>query len=434
MAATLDYSNIEKKDAREAVFPTQIASEYRVHIDERAYERMKSHANTTNEVELCGVLIGDVCRDSQGYFLCITAVIEGLHSNNYGAQVTFTHQTWDHINSIKDKEYPKQRIVGWYHTHPGFGVFLSGMDMFIQENFFNLPYQVAIVIETKKHEEGCFAWIEGKSVPLSRYWVGSRQIKLATGIAEPVEVDGPKPMNSAGRSAQPAATYDTPVQYSSGESGPGFLTTLIFMLVALGCGLMLGRYQAVQDIRKEVTASLESEIYSIVEFSALNALASRDFAEIREKMQTIGEKVKAGDAAAQTELKALTDQLAKLEQHYNKSRTKFRDDIEQMMNSRQNLSQRVAATSRHQDELSAAVAMLYVQRASEIIKPYEADPSKFGDLEKETARRILENALRISPGIKPILEQEMPRALEILYGKEQKAAPAASGSAIPSKK
>src|SRR5690242_165972 len=182
-ATKIDYRDISKSDAHDSKFPAQVSSEYRVHISEDAYARMKKHVENTTDVELCGALIGDVYRDSMGFFLKIIGTIEGQNANNYGAQVTITHQTWDHFHSVKDKEYPKSRIVGWYHTHPGFGIFLSGMDMFIQENYFNLPYQVAIVIETKKHEEGCFAWVDGKSVPLQRYWVGSREVKLSTGEA-----------------------------------------------------------------------------------------------------------------------------------------------------------------------------------------------------------------------------------------------------------
>ena len=35
------------------------------------------------------------------------------------------------------------KIVGWYHTHPGFGVEFSEMDLFIQQNFFGGPAQIA---------------------------------------------------------------------------------------------------------------------------------------------------------------------------------------------------------------------------------------------------------------------------------------------------
>ena len=93
------------------------------------------------------------------------------------------HEAWRHINRIKDKHFPDHTLVGWYHTHPGFGVFLSEMDLFIQRHFFDQPFQVAVVIETKAREEGCFVWKRGEPSPLAQYWVGSRAIDLTGGPA-----------------------------------------------------------------------------------------------------------------------------------------------------------------------------------------------------------------------------------------------------------
>lgn len=62
-----------------------------------------------------------------------------------------------------DQHVSGQRILGWYHTHPGFGIFLSAMDMFIHENFFNESDQLALVYDPVKGEDGLFVWREGKA-------------------------------------------------------------------------------------------------------------------------------------------------------------------------------------------------------------------------------------------------------------------------------
>jgi hypothetical protein len=49
-------------------------------------------------------------------------------------------------------------MVGWYHTHPDWGVFLSGMDMFICDNFFNKPLDLALVIDPCRRDRGMFQW------------------------------------------------------------------------------------------------------------------------------------------------------------------------------------------------------------------------------------------------------------------------------------
>jgi hypothetical protein len=61
-----------------------------------------------------------------------------------------------------DENYAGKMIVGWYHSHPSYGIFLSGDDTFIQQNFFNQPWQIAIVIDPVRKEIGTFGWVGGK--------------------------------------------------------------------------------------------------------------------------------------------------------------------------------------------------------------------------------------------------------------------------------
>ena len=117
------------------------------------------------------MLVGNVYKDDQGPFLEVTAAIVGEHTRNEGTQVTFTHETWDQVNKVKDKEHPKARIVGWYHTHPRFGIFLSEMDRFIQKNFFSEPWQTAFVLDPVQQTEGFFIWSRGEPKLIDEYWV-----------------------------------------------------------------------------------------------------------------------------------------------------------------------------------------------------------------------------------------------------------------------
>ena len=109
--------------------------------------------------EVCGVLIGSV-KDG---FVVVEACIAGEKAAQGGAHVTFTQETWTHIYKEKDKEHSDKSVVGWYHSHPGFGVFLSDHDLFIHENFFSAPHQLAWVFDPHSDEEGCFGWQDGKT-------------------------------------------------------------------------------------------------------------------------------------------------------------------------------------------------------------------------------------------------------------------------------
>ena len=133
-------------------------------VDCEVVRTIRQHARSSNSTEVCGILIG---RDRDRR-VEVAACIEGENAEGAGAHVTFTQSTWEHIYAIKDKKFPDDRIVGWYHSHPGFGIFLSEHDTFIHKNFFSSPGQIAWVFDPHSDEEGCFVWVDGRIERLSR--------------------------------------------------------------------------------------------------------------------------------------------------------------------------------------------------------------------------------------------------------------------------
>lgn len=136
-------------------------------ISGKVLQKIRQHARSSGKTEVCGVLIG---RDDDG-LTSVEACIAGVNAAQGGAHVTFTQDTWEHIYKIKDAEYPDERIVGWYHSHPGFGVFLSDHDTFIHKNFFSSTQQVAWVYDPHSDEEGCFGWKGGRIERLPHFSV-----------------------------------------------------------------------------------------------------------------------------------------------------------------------------------------------------------------------------------------------------------------------
>lgn len=137
---------------------------FQVVLDRAALDAIHEHGKSRTDVEICGVLVGRLYRDRFGPYLLVRDIVRGDEAAERAAQVTFTAQTWERIHAEMEKRFPEEKIVGWYHTHPGFGIFLSGMDLFIQEHFFNLPWQVAFVYDPVGGDEGAFIWRDGKCV------------------------------------------------------------------------------------------------------------------------------------------------------------------------------------------------------------------------------------------------------------------------------
>jgi len=158
-----------------------------VFVEGEVLRQIRQHARSNSKTEICGVLIGTEDKNS----LAIEACIAGANATQAGTHVTFTQDTWAHIYQTKDAKYPDHRIVGWYHSHPGFGVFLSDHDTFIHKNFFSSPLQVAWVCDPHSDEEGCFGWVGQRLERLSEISVVDRKGGEGAG-----ETGKPEPMGN----------------------------------------------------------------------------------------------------------------------------------------------------------------------------------------------------------------------------------------------
>ncbi|MGH7215406.1 MAG: hypothetical protein ACREIT_11640, partial [Tepidisphaeraceae bacterium] len=90
---------------------------FQVVVRQSVLNEIYRHGKSVDRVEVCGVLVGNLVRDASGPFLYVQSCIRGDHASGQTAQVTFTAETWRHIQEIMDEEHASQRIVGWYHTH-----------------------------------------------------------------------------------------------------------------------------------------------------------------------------------------------------------------------------------------------------------------------------------------------------------------------------
>ncbi len=147
----------------------------RVALEPDAFAAVASHAKSQLDREICGVLVGDLCEDEKGTFVHVSAIVEGEHASAGAGHVTFTQETWSAIHETLESDHPKQSIVGWYHSHPGFGVEFSDMDEFIHENFFASQTQVAMVTDPLGGEDAFCINTEGGIRYLDRVWIGGRE-------------------------------------------------------------------------------------------------------------------------------------------------------------------------------------------------------------------------------------------------------------------
>jgi proteasome lid subunit RPN8/RPN11 len=231
-----DIRLLASEDLPDAVFPGGRNEAFRVYFNPEVHAALWKHAGEDTSVEICGVLVGTWHRDDVGPFVKVVESIRGEGATTRFAEVTFTHQTWAKINAEMDTKFADMKIVGWYHTHPDFGIFLSDRDRFIQEHFFSGPGQVAHVIDPVRRHEGVFIWREGKPALADHFWVGDRILTGADGERS-VAADGGR--NRRGAGSSPGATAgiragDTPGASDSLLPPPGRLI--------MYCGVFLAGY------------------------------------------------------------------------------------------------------------------------------------------------------------------------------------------------
>jgi proteasome lid subunit RPN8/RPN11 len=131
-----------------------------VFISADVLHSLRIFSTSEQDHELGGVLVGKVGKASRRRFVEILDFIPASKGVSRRASFEFTNEAQKEIHEVMEKRFKGYRIVGWFHTHPGYGIFLSSADQFIDEHYFNEAYHVAVVIDPThaEIEVGTFVW------------------------------------------------------------------------------------------------------------------------------------------------------------------------------------------------------------------------------------------------------------------------------------
>lgn len=175
--------------------PTWVGVRYRMHdavrggemlvfMTEEVVEGVQEHARLKRD-EVFGIVLGDyaVDREAGQTFLIVERYIASELAKSHRDHVVVDHEAWMEIYHKWESSYPNKLKVGWYHTHPGYGIFLSRKDLFIQEQFYRYPehkYMIAWVLDPlaeieAEMDNGVFLWHDGIVTDRTGYLVFSRR-------------------------------------------------------------------------------------------------------------------------------------------------------------------------------------------------------------------------------------------------------------------
>ena len=145
-------ANQEQHSVSQIIFKPQAVKQLQRYID-------WGESTKRNVIEQQGVLLGSVYQTPSGYSGVVEAV---LLSEAVGNQVYVesAHSDWSKMDRQMDElnRGRKRKLVklGWWHTHPNMGIFMSGTDKGTQSNYFYKDWQFAVVLNPQDKKWGAF--------------------------------------------------------------------------------------------------------------------------------------------------------------------------------------------------------------------------------------------------------------------------------------
>jgi len=128
----------------------------RIFIPLQEWHSIHKFCSSILDHEVMGDLLGEVFRDEEGPYLEVIGHIPSQHIESSSVYARQTTSGNIHFLEEKARLFKKSKVIGWYHTHPGLGIFLSPTDKTTKSQIFPLWYQIAVVIDPVSKEEGFF--------------------------------------------------------------------------------------------------------------------------------------------------------------------------------------------------------------------------------------------------------------------------------------
>ena len=143
------------------------------YVNKHAEAKMRNHALSMRDktIEVMGLMLGEV-RTWKGkdYVVVRDVVTSDLDATS--VSVKFDSSGMEKLFEKLDDAGFDYVIVGWYHSHPGYGCFMSDTDIATHSGGFVSPYQIAMVIDPKNFEIAAFRMKDGKAIneDFAVYW------------------------------------------------------------------------------------------------------------------------------------------------------------------------------------------------------------------------------------------------------------------------
>ena len=116
-----------------------------IYISSLALLKMLKHARSGVPLEVMGLMLGEFVDDYSIKVIDVFAMPQsGTSVSVESVDPVYQQEMLDMLKQTKRSEM----VVGWYHSHPSFGCWLSSVDINTQQSFEQLhPRCVAVVVD-----------------------------------------------------------------------------------------------------------------------------------------------------------------------------------------------------------------------------------------------------------------------------------------------
>jgi proteasome lid subunit RPN8/RPN11 len=144
-----------------------------LYISKTAEEKMRNHATSSvaKKMEVMGLMLGQVfVHDGIEYTVVRDVATTDLDASS--TRVRFRRDGFEKLFASMDDIGFDHIVTGWYHSHPGHGVFMSPRDVDTQKSMFSSSFHRAEVIDPINKAIGAYRLkrIDVESVPFVIYW------------------------------------------------------------------------------------------------------------------------------------------------------------------------------------------------------------------------------------------------------------------------
>ncbi|KAJ2713275.1 COP9 signalosome catalytic subunit rri1 [Coemansia spiralis] len=141
--------SLQRQQLDQAPWKSNVRHFQRVEISSVALVKMVMHARSGGDIEVMGLMLGKIVGNTMVVLDAFALPVEGsetrvnAQSESYEYMAQYLMQ-----NQASGQNEP---VIGWYHSHPGYGCWLSGIDVATQmlNQQFQEPF-LAVVIDPKR--------------------------------------------------------------------------------------------------------------------------------------------------------------------------------------------------------------------------------------------------------------------------------------------